>query len=86
MYGPHTIIGKKVIDSLPENDEACGELMEILVDYLPKRFPTLFEKIDCKGGGIWNKVTNEKLVNLKGKIGIDALMVCSRSVLHVIRP
>ena len=56
--------GTNVIDSLPENDEACGELLEILVDYLPKRYPTLFEKIDCKGGGIWNKVTDEKLTGL----------------------
>lgn len=30
--------GKVVMDSLPENDEACGELLEILVDYLPKVF------------------------------------------------
>ncbi|KAH8116139.1 hypothetical protein DFH11DRAFT_1688264 [Phellopilus nigrolimitatus] len=72
--------GKNVIDSLPENDAGCGELMEILVDYLPKRYPTLFEKIDCKGGGIWNKVTDEKLVGLEGKVGVDALLVCSRLV------
>lgn len=70
--------GKKVIDSLPENDEACKELMETLVDYLPKRYPTLFEKIECEGGGIWNKVTDEKLTGLTGKTGVDALKVCSR--------
>ncbi|KAI5120885.1 hypothetical protein M0805_002985 [Coniferiporia weirii] len=72
--------GKHVIDSLPENDAGCGELMEILVDYLPKRYPTLFERIDCKGGGIWNKVTDERITGLEGKIGVDALMVCSRLV------
>lgn len=54
--------------------------METLVDYLPKRYPTLFERIDCKGGGIWNKVTNEKITGLEGKIGVDALKVCARSV------
>lgn len=73
--------GKAVIDSLPENDEACGELMEILVDYLPKRYPTLFERLDDReyaGGGIWNKVTDERLTNLRGKKGVDALLVCSR--------
>lgn len=59
--------GRKVIDSLSEND-------------LPKRYPTLFERIDCKGGGIWNKVTNEKITGLEGKIGVDALKVCARSV------
>lgn len=52
--------------------------MEILVDYLPKRYPTLFERIDCKGGGIWNKVTNEKITGLEGKIGVNALKVCAR--------
>ena len=52
--------------------------MEILVDYLPKRYPTLFEKIDRKGGGIWNKVTDEKLTGLKDKTGTDALKVCAR--------
>lgn len=28
--------GKTVMDSLPENDEGCGELLETLVDFLPK--------------------------------------------------
>lgn len=28
--------GPKVLNSLPENDEAAGELLETLVDYLPK--------------------------------------------------
>lgn len=72
--------GKHVIDSLPENDEGCGELLEILVDYLPKRYPTLFEKIDCKGGGIWNKVTDERFTGLVGKIGVEALTIVSRLV------
>ena len=72
------ILGTKVVDSLPENDAGCAELMEILVDYLPKRYPTLFEKIDCKGGGIWNKVTNERITDIRGRKGVDALLVCSR--------
>ncbi|KZS91046.1 hypothetical protein SISNIDRAFT_414539 [Sistotremastrum niveocremeum HHB9708] len=72
--------GKKVIDSLPENDDACGELLEILVDWLPKRYPTLFESIDCEGGGIWNKVTDEKFEKIDGRSGVDALMVISRLV------
>ncbi|PAV19140.1 hypothetical protein PNOK_0598400 [Pyrrhoderma noxium] len=72
--------GKHVIDSLPENDAGCGELLEILVDYLPKRYPTLFEKIDCKGGGIWNKVTNEKFTSIEGRTGVDALTIVSRLV------
>lgn len=79
---PHVIrSGKNVIDSLPENDAGCGELLEILADYLPKRYPTLFERIDCKGGGIWNKVTDERFTGLEGKVGIDALLVCSKYAL-----
>lgn len=31
--------GKKVIDSMPENDDGCCELLEVLVDYLPKVGP-----------------------------------------------
>ena len=70
--------GKHVIDSLPENDAACGELLETLVDYLPKRYPTLFEFIDCEGGGIWNKVTDEKITGIQHKTGVEALIACSK--------
>lgn len=52
--------------------------MELLVDYLPKRYPTLFERIDCKGSGIWNKVTDERITGLEVRKGVDALLVCSR--------
>ena len=79
------LLGKHVIDSLPENDAGCGELLEILVDYLPKRYPKLFEKIDCKGGGIWNKVTNEKFTSIEGRTGVDALTIVSRSVFRLKR-
>ncbi|KAL5498789.1 hypothetical protein ACEPAH_2144 [Sanghuangporus vaninii] len=40
--------GKHVVDSLPENDAACGELLELLIDYLPKRYPTLFRALPPK--------------------------------------
>ncbi|KIJ31272.1 hypothetical protein M422DRAFT_186275 [Sphaerobolus stellatus SS14] len=70
--------GKKVVDSLPENDEACNELLEVLVDWLPKRYPTLFENIGKDG--IWNKVTNEKFTGVKEKRGVDALIIISRLV------
>lgn len=70
--------GKTVVDSLPENDDACAELLEILVDYLPKRYPTLFEHIGVNG--IWNKITGERFHDLTGKSGVDALVVISRLV------
>ncbi|KZT05341.1 uncharacterized protein LAESUDRAFT_726975 [Laetiporus sulphureus 93-53] len=85
--------GKVVIDSLPENDAACNELLETLVDYLPKRFPTLFDAIWLergageKGGsqrtypiGIVNKVTGERFPDVRDIKGVDALMIVSRLV------
>ena len=68
--------GKHVLDSLPENDDACNELLDMLVDWLPRRYPTLFEKIG--EDGIWNKVTGEEFEGLREKAGVQALMVISR--------
>ncbi|VDB96596.1 unnamed protein product [Peniophora sp. CBMAI 1063] len=70
--------GKVVMDSLPDNDEACAELLEILVDYLPKRYPTLFEPLGTNG--IWNKATDERFPDLTGVRGTDALRVISKLV------
>ncbi|CCM03919.1 uncharacterized protein FIBRA_06070 [Fibroporia radiculosa] len=85
--------GKVVIDSLPENDDACTELLETLADYLPKRFPTLFQSIPVdpaktpmkpsgygKSVGIVNKVTGERFENVQELKGTDALLVVSRLV------
>lgn len=69
-------LGKRVVDSLPENDAACQELLEILADWLPKRYPTLFESLGPDG--IWNKVTGEKWTRLGSKQGVNALLVISR--------
>lgn len=70
--------GKHVLDSLPENDDACTELLEVLTDWLPRRYPTLFEEIKCSEGGIWNKVTNEKFKDIANARGVDALKIISR--------
>ncbi|KIY73213.1 hypothetical protein CYLTODRAFT_417183 [Cylindrobasidium torrendii FP15055 ss-10] len=70
--------GKVVVDSLPENDDACAELLETLVDYLPKRFPTLFSPI--RKTGIHNKITGEEFVETGHLTGVDALLVVSRLV------
>jgi Haem-dependent oxidative N-demethylase, alpha subunit-like len=69
-----------VVDSLPENDDACNELLEALVDWLPKRYPTLFEGLGSPGEGIWNKVTDEKLMGLQSKRGVEALLAISKRV------
>lgn len=72
--------GKIVIDSLPDNDEACGELLAELVDYLPKRYPTMFERLPGPGLGIWNKVIDEKFEHVEDLQGVPALKVVSRLV------
>ncbi|KAF8511540.1 hypothetical protein JB92DRAFT_2831142 [Gautieria morchelliformis] len=72
--------GKRVVDSLPENDDACNELLGVLVDWLPKRYPTLFEGLGSPGEGIWNKVTDEKLMGLQCKQGVEALLAISKLV------
>ena len=69
-----------MVDSLPENDDACDELLEVLVDWLPRRYPTLFEGLGSPGEGIWNKVTDEKLTDLKSKRGVEALLAISKCV------
>ena len=56
----------------------------MLVDYLPKRYPTLFEAIgDVETGswGIYNRVTDERFDHLEGMQGVKALEVCSRYLL-----
>ncbi|KAI0645173.1 hypothetical protein C8Q79DRAFT_756449 [Trametes meyenii] len=70
--------GKKVIDSLPENDEACGELLELLADYLPKRYPTLFKREAADS--ITSLVTGDRFDAVSTKKGTDALLVISRLV------
>ncbi|GAA5941656.1 hypothetical protein JCM3775_003623 [Rhodotorula graminis] len=68
----------ETVISLPENDEGAGELLETLVDYLPKRYPTLFAPLP--NGGIHNKVLGERHYDLKGMTGTDALVVVSKLV------
>ncbi|GAA5913255.1 hypothetical protein JCM6882_000044 [Rhodosporidiobolus microsporus] len=68
----------KTVISLPENDAAAGELLQTLVDYLPKRYPTLFQSLP--GGGIWNKILDERFPACGSLSGTAALTVISRLV------
>ena len=70
------LLGKVVIDSLPENDDACGELLMELVHYLPKRYPTLFKRHGFDG--IENLVMEETHTGLSNKRGTEALRVVAR--------
>jgi Haem-dependent oxidative N-demethylase, alpha subunit-like len=76
-----------VLDSLPENDFACQELLEIVVDWLPKRYPSLFNRLlrnDTSGNtlsdGIFSKTTGETYVWDVGAVpeGKVALQILSR--------
>ncbi|BGP17510.1 hypothetical protein JCM10213_008244 [Rhodosporidiobolus nylandii] len=69
---------EKTVLSLPENDEACAELLMTVIDYLPKRYPTLFAAMP--NSGIYNKVTDEVFAECAKLHGTEALMVVSRLV------
>ena len=71
-----------MLDSLPENDGACGELLLELADYLPKRYPALFRREGADD--IVNLVTGERHVNIGSKTGVDALHVVSRCALSLL--
>ncbi|KAG9125855.1 hypothetical protein FRC07_005917 [Ceratobasidium sp. 392] len=78
--------GKNVIDSLPENDAACGELLECVVEYLTVRYPTLFDRLleptqDGKElDGIYSRVTEERYQWARGcpPEGVEGLTIVSR--------
>lgn len=80
---------------MPENDAAAGELLETLIDYLPKvrlSLVSLYAKLtpfdlqryptlfEKIPGGIWNKVTDERFPQADSLVGTPALMVISRLV------
>ncbi|CAE6410496.1 unnamed protein product [Rhizoctonia solani] len=78
--------GKKVIDSLPENDAACGELLEMVVEFMATRYPTLFDRLlettqDGKElDGVFSHVTKERYQWVKGcpPEGVEGLKIISR--------
>lgn len=77
--------GTKVLDSLPENDAGCQELLETVIDWLPKRYPTLFDRllVPEKEDGIFSKTTGETYRWQVGQApdGKEALRIVSRCVL-----
>ncbi|KAF8746424.1 hypothetical protein RHS02_00897, partial [Rhizoctonia solani] len=78
--------GKKVIDSLPENDAACGELLELVVEFMTTRYPTLFDRLaqtmqDGKElDGVYSHVTKERYQWVKScpPEGVEGLKIISR--------
>jgi hypothetical protein len=52
--------GDKCVKTAPEAMGAARELVEELVDYLPQRYPTLFQKMEVgQGKGMRNLATGE---------------------------
>ena len=49
-------VGSDAIDCREGGYEGCVELLECLVEYLPRRFPTIFE---MDGNTIYNLATGE---------------------------
>ncbi|KAG8700234.1 hypothetical protein FRC08_004825 [Ceratobasidium sp. 394] len=82
--------GKKVIDSLPENDAACGELLECVVAFLTVRYPTLFDRLlettqdGTELDGIYSRITEERHQWIKGcpPEGVEGLTIVSRLTEH----
>ncbi|KAF8304833.1 hypothetical protein DL93DRAFT_2066749 [Clavulina sp. PMI_390] len=80
--------GKVVLDSLPENDPACQELLETVADWLPKRYPTMFDRLlettepGEQRDGIYNRTTKERYQWEVGNApdGREALTILSRLV------
>lgn len=51
-------VGSDAIDCRDEGYEGCVELLECLLEYLPRRFPTIIS-ISSDGKQVHNKVTGE---------------------------
>jgi len=65
----------EVLAALPEADGACGELLEVLADLLPRRFPSWFAR---DGARLENRLTGEAWA--LGATGLAALDLAGRLV------
>lgn len=65
----------EVLAALPEAEDACAELLETLVDLLPRRFPTWFAGA---GARLMNRLTGEDWE--LGRTGLAALEIAGRLV------
>jgi hypothetical protein len=65
----------EVLAALPEAEEACAELLEVLAELLPRRFPDWFR---LEAGRLHNRLTGEDW--LPGASGLAALEIAGRLV------
>ncbi|PWN42013.1 hypothetical protein IE81DRAFT_347898 [Ceraceosorus guamensis] len=75
--------GKAVCDVLPDCEEACGEMLILLSEWLVARYPELYEYEAGDKRGIRNLVTGEThalYIEDRARRGVEALRVISRLV------
>lgn len=65
----------EVLAALPEAEDACAELLEVLAELLPRRFPDWFVRA---GGRLENRLTGEACA--LGATGVAALEAAGRLV------
>jgi hypothetical protein len=53
-------VGNQVIECFPPGFDSCVEFLELLVQYLPRRYPTIFT-VSSDGTSVTNHVTGETL-------------------------
>jgi hypothetical protein len=52
LYSQH---GKKIVDSQPGSEDACRELMEMVIQFVCARYPRQFQ-LDAASGVFYNKI------------------------------
>lgn len=52
LYSKH---GKKIVDSLPGSEDACRELMEMVIQFVCARYPRQF-RMDTASGMFYNNI------------------------------
>lgn len=67
--------GQKCCRTLPDAYEASVELLQELVEYLPARYPTLYQRTEC---GICNLLTGEEIDTISRPLPEDPMQSCGR--------
>ncbi|KAK4184218.1 hypothetical protein QBC35DRAFT_65191 [Podospora australis] len=76
------IRGDKACRTAPEAYPAALELVEMLADYLPARYPTLFKRTEKGINNLWSGEQFVVVPNEKGRLesGEDPMQVCARLI------
>ena len=74
--------GQKCCKTAPEAWDAAVELLEELCEYLPERYPSLYQRLEGWRNGVVNLATGET-IDIKTRLEIDKedpMQVCARLV------